>query len=51
VNIYQVIDELYREVNKGSRGAAWKLVQSLSHRITGTGPKGPTGPFGPTGGA
>jgi hypothetical protein len=49
VDIRDVIQQLYYQVNMGVYGDAWELIQSLSLRITGTGPVGPWWPIGPTG--
>jgi len=50
VDIYEVLTDLYYELNKGVYSPAWQLlVEPLAFRILGTAPKGPTYPVGPTG--
>jgi hypothetical protein len=44
-----LIQEITYRVNMGMHAKAWELVQSMSFRVTGTGPAGPTYPYGPTG--
>ncbi|HKB64611.1 MAG TPA: hypothetical protein VKC61_02070 [Pyrinomonadaceae bacterium] len=50
LDIAEIIQQIYWEVNKGDQGGiAWQLVWNLSEHITGKSPvkRGPSGPTGP----